>query len=60
MTGSGLAGVGGVVGDDCEMGKGDDCERVVDCEARIDDMAMKNGRRSLRNSGCGCLVLLPL
>jgi len=55
-----LAGVGGVVGDDCEMGKGDDCERVVDCEARIDDMAMKNGRRSLRNSGCGCLVLLPL
>lgn len=60
LTGLGLAAVGVVVGDDCEREKDDDRVRIVDCEARIDNMAMKNGRRSLRNFGCGCLVWLPL
>lgn len=60
LTGLGLAGVGCVVADDCEREKGDDRVRIVDREAGIDNMAMKTGRRSLRNFGCGCLVLLPL
>lgn len=60
LTGSGLAGVEVVVGHDCEWEKDDDGLRIVDCEAGIGDVAMKNGRRSLRNSGCECLVWLPL
>jgi hypothetical protein len=56
----GFAGIGVVVGDDFEREKGDGRVRIADCEARIDNMAMKSERRSLRRFGCGCLVWLPL